>query len=329
MKDIFIPDSSSSEALVGPLHTVTWVTGDPDTMERALVKGYGLTSGGWSEPATDLKTYLGFSPDHNIRICIFTKKGAGANIAVRVISIADEVSAVRPEHLGLYTGGATLSFPMIDMPAHEKIMELQGIYSTIGIKEMDFTSPTGEIYTSAEIVYKAPDHVFLLGVTRPDIFVPTGPIDETTGVGGPSYSARCTHQAQEVMEFLRDVLGFEIRRDVVFEVGERSALLMPQGTRERFIQGFAPGSQTGYCVIMDHHEATRMTPASGLGPPNRGITMWSFLANDFDELRRRIDSANLNVLQDYTERQIPGLPSGPTMIVEDPDGFPIEIGSAM
>jgi catechol 2,3-dioxygenase-like lactoylglutathione lyase family enzyme len=167
-----------------------------------------------------------------------------------------------------------------------------------------------------------------MGVNRPEIFVPTGPIDPDTGVGGPSYSARCAAKAQETTEFFRDVLGFEIRRDVVFEVGERSALLMPQGTRERFIQCFAPGSQTGYCVIMDHHEATRLSPAPNLGPPHRGIVMWSFLTHDFDELRARIASSGVKILRDLADRSSPGLPEGPTMIIEDPDGFPLEIAAA-
>jgi catechol 2,3-dioxygenase-like lactoylglutathione lyase family enzyme len=260
-----------------------------------------------------------------VRINVFAKEGDGANVRVRVIHIADDVPEVRPEYLGLYAGGATLSFPMNDLRAHEERMNAIGISSTIGVKEMDFTSPAGEVYTSAEIVYKAPDHAFLMGVTRPDIFVPTGPIDPATGIGGPSYSARCLVNAQATMEFFRDVLGFEVRRDTVFEVGERSALLMPEGTRERFIQCFAPGSQTGYLVLMDHHEATIPSPAPGFGPPNRGIVMWSFLTSDFAEVKSRIAEAGLTMLQNEAERSSPGLPTGRTIIIEDPDGFPTEI----
>ncbi|MEE4210171.1 MAG: VOC family protein [Parvularcula sp.] len=328
MQDIFVPESAPGDALVSPLHTVTYVTASPGLLERALIGGYDLTAGGWNSPGREIKEYLGFRADHDLKINIFAKEGEGANIKVRVIHIADKVPEVRPEYLGLYTGGTTLSFPMEDLRAHEKRMNAIGVESTIGVKEMDFTSPKGEVYTSAEIVYKAPDHAFLMGVTRPDIFVPTGPIDPSTGIGGPSYSARCLGNAQETLEFFRDVLGFEVRRDVVFEVGERSALLMPEGTRERFIQCFAPGSQTGYCVLMDHHEATIPSPAPGFGPPNRGIVMWSFLARDFDEVKRRIADARIVILQREAGRSSPGLPSGRTMVIEDPDGFPIEICEA-
>jgi len=328
MQDIFVPNSLPSDAVVGPLHTVTYVTSQPETMERALTEGYGLKGTGWSKPDRDLKTYLGFDADHTVSINIFVKRGVGANVKVRLVHIADKVPEVRPEYLGLYRGGATLSFPMTDLRAHEKRMKAIGLESTIGVKEMDFTSPGGETYTSAEILYKAPDHAFLMGVTRPDIFVPTGPIDPATGIGGPSYSARCLGSAQATMEFFRDIFGFEVRRDVVFEVGERSALFMPEGTRERFIQCFAPGAQTGYCVLMDHYEATLPSPAPGFGPPNRGIVMWSFITSDFDKLHARIDAAGATNLQVAAVRSIPGLTNGRSMIVEDPDGFPIEIGEA-
>ena len=283
--DIFVPQSSTDDALVGPLHTVTYVTCDKTTVERIFVEGYGLDSSGWNRPEGDelkaANTYLGFESDHTWECCTFFKTGEGANVQIRVIALDQETPQVRPEYLGLYTGGATMSFPINDLHAHEKHMASIGVESTIGVKEMEFTSPSGETYVSAEIVYKAPENVFVMGVVRPDIFIPVGPVDPATGMGGSAYSARCITNADKTVEFFRDVLGFEIRRDVEFTVGERSALLMPEGTTERFIQAFAPGSATGYLVLMDHQDATRPSPAPGFGPPNRGIAMWSFATKEY------------------------------------------------
>ena len=325
MQDIFVPTSSPQDALVGPLHTVTYVTAEPDRLERILVEGYDLAGTGWVKAEEAVKTYLGFASGQTVAINCFTKHGEGANIQVRVCSIAEQVDSVRPQYLGLYLGGATLSFPMRDLAAHEQRMRAINVESTIGIKEMSFSTPAGETYISAEIVYKAPDFAFLMGVIRPDIFIPTGPIDPATGVGGPSYSARCLNKADAVVAFFRDVLGYEIRRDTVFEVGERSALLMPQGTKERFIQGFAPGSRTGYLVLMDHGEATRPSPAAGFGPPHRGIVMWSFLTRDLAAVADRARGAGITELQPIQTRQIPGLGEASSLILADPDGFPIEI----
>lgn len=325
MQDIFIPESAPEDALVQQLHTVTIITNDRHGFERIFTEGYGLTSSGWRKPNKETRRYLGFSNEHEIALCGFNKVGEGANVQVRVIHVAQETPQVRPEWMGLYEGGATLSFPMVDLHAHEKRMQEIGVESTIGVKEMDFTSPTGETYTSAEIVYKAPEHVFVMGVTRPDIFVPTGPIDPETGIGGPSYSARCIVKADEVNNFLADVLAYEIRRDTYFEVGERSALHMPEGTKERFIQAFAPGASTGYLVLMDHEEATVPSPAPGRGAPNRGIGMWSFLTKDINEVRRRAEAAGTTILHYIEERQSPFMPAGRSIILQDPDGFPIEV----
>ncbi|MEM9880110.1 MAG: VOC family protein [Pseudomonadota bacterium] len=327
-EDIFVPKSSAEDALVGPLHTVTYVTSDKSTVEQIFTQGYGLARSGWMAPTPDQQRYLGFEGTGDIEICAFNKVGEGANIQTRVIYVNEGAPEVRPAYDGLYTGGATLSFPMHDMRAHEKVMAGIGVHSTIGVKEMEFTSPAGETYISAEIVYKAPEHVFVMGVTRPDIFVPTGPIDPATGVGGPSYSARCMNVADETVDFFRDVLGYEIRRDAQFEVGERSALLMPEGTKERFVQGFAPGASTGYVVLMHHGEATKHSPAPGFGPPNRGIGMWSFAAPDVAAVYDRAKAFGLSDVTAPTVMQSPFLPETKTLLMKDPDGFPIEVFEA-
>ena len=327
--DIFVPQSSPDDAIVAQLHTVTYVSNDKTKVEEIFTKGYGLDSTGWQRPdgaeREALAAYLGFDPEHSWECCAFFKSGEGANVQIRVIALEQEMPLVRPDYDGLYAGGATMSFPINDLHAHEKHMETIGVESTIGVKEMEFTSPSGETYVSAEIVYKAPDNVFVMGVVRPDIFVPVGPIDPATGMGGSAYSARCITAADETISFFRDVLGFEIRRDVEFTVGDRSALLMPEGTTERFVQAFAPGSSTGYLVLMDHQEATKPSPAPSYGPPNRGIAMWSFATGDIENVRQRAVDAGIEVVQPPGIHGSPCLPDGQSMMLRDPDGFLIEI----
>jgi hypothetical protein len=106
-------------------------------------------------------------------------------------------------------------------------------------------------------------------------------------MGGSAYSARCVTATEDTLAFFRDVLGFEIRRDVEFTVGERTALLKPEGTTERFLQAFAPASATGYLVLMDHQAATKPSPAPNYGPPNRGIGIWSFATKNIDDVHKR------------------------------------------
>lgn len=328
-EDIFVPKSKPEDALIGPLHTVTYVTADKEGVEKAFRQGYGLDASGWRQPSAEefetLNPYFGFAPSDTWETCAFYKSGEGRNIQIRAIHVHQETPLVRPAYEGLYTGGATISFPINDLRSHKKVMADLGIESTIGVKEMEFTSPTGETYISAEIVYKAPDNIFVMGVTRPGIFVPVGPVDPATGMGGPAYSARCVSEADATVDFFKNVLGYEIRRDVNFVVGERSAIIMPEGTTERFIQGFAPGASTGYVVLMDHGEATKHSPAPQFGPASRGIAMWSFPTKNIDEVYKRAQEAGAEILQTPGDAQSPFLSNKKSLIMKDPDGFPIEV----
>jgi len=323
-QDIFVPQSQSEDALVEQLHTVTYVTADKEGVQRAFVKGYGLNSSGWSCPSDPvLSRYFGFSND-KWEVCSFDRPGAGANVQVRAIYNPVKTSRVRHNCDGLIVGGATISFPKTDLYAHEKIMLDLGFESTIGVKEMEFQSPTGEVYTSAEIIYYAPENVYLLAVKRPDIFVPVGPSDPEKGLAGPAYSARCIADADKIIDFLKTVMGFEIRRDVVFPIGEKSAMLLPEGSEERFIQAFAPGSSTGYLVLMDHGDDNKFSEAPGLGTPQRGIVMWSFRTKNIDEVYKRALNVGAEIIHAPTDFGSLCLQSQKTLLLKDPGGFMIE-----
>ena len=328
-EDIFVPKSRPEDALVGPLHTVTLVTAEPGRLRTALTDGYGLTHSGWAAPSpeqrTKLNPYFGLDDDEDWTVGSFSKEGDGANITIRVITVDDRHPTVRPSYEGLYTGGATVSFPITDLRKHEQRMSAIGVKSTIGVKEMEFQSPEGETYVSAEIVYEGPDNIFLLGVTRPGIFVPVGPIDNSTGLGGPAYSARCITQPDATIAFFNDVLGYEIRRDIELQVTPPSAINLPDGVAERFVQGFAPGSSTGYIVLMDHGDDTKFGSAPDHGPPNRGIGIWSFPTADIDSVFERAKSHGADVLFPPGRHGSPLGTDSRTLLMKDPDGFLIEI----
>ena len=328
IEDIFIPKSSANDALVQQLHTVTYVTTDKETLERAFIQGYGLTHSGWKSPPLSERTiynkYFGFT-GNDWEISTFYKSGEGANIQIRVIYNPENTTIVRQNCDGLIVGGATISFPKEDLRAHEDIMTDIGFTSTMGVKEMEFQAPTGEVYTSAEIIYFAPENAYLLAVKRPDTFVPVGPIDKATGIGGPAYSARCIADADSIIHFFETVMGYEIRRDVIFPIGDISAMLLPKGSQERFIQAFAPGSNTGYLVLMDHLQDNIASTAPVIGTPSRGITMWSFKTDDIEEVYRRAQSAGTTILHGLSTFNSPCLESSRTLLMKDPGGFYIEI----
>ncbi len=327
MEDIFVPKSRPEDALVKQLHTVTYATAEPDRLRQILSEGFGLNPAdelphGDTHPAS-VSEHLGFSTSDAWGATILRKEGVGQNVQVRVLSVDTAQPQVRRDHSGRDLGVVTLSFPMKDLQAHEQHMTGLDVESTIGVKEMEFASPDGETYISAEILYKAPENVLLLGVKRPDVFVPVGPIDENTGLGGPAYSARCVADPDRMLQVLKDVMGFEIRRDAVFTIGERSGLMLPEGTQERFIQAFAPGAGTGYVILMDHFDVARQ-PAAPTAPPSRGLVMWSFETVDLDEVVGRAEKQGLKILSPPARVASPGLPASRVAVIEDPEGFPLE-----
>lgn len=327
-EDIFIPKSKPADALVEQLHTVTVVTSDKDGTQRAFLDGYGLDWSGWQSPErqnrAQLNAYFGLTGTA-WQMAAFYKKGIAANIAVRVIYTPDPAPQVRTSYDGLINGGATISFPKADLRAHEKTMKACGFTSTMGVKELEFQSPTGELYTSAEIIYYAMEHCYLLAVKRPEIFVPVGPIEPGTGLSAPAYSARCISDAGPILEFMQSVLGFEVRRDVVFPIGDQSAMLLPQGSKERFIQVFAPGASTGYMVLMDHFEDSKPPSTETLGPPSRGIVMWSYKTKDLGAVYTRALEFGADILRPPGVYTSPYLDLPRSMILKDPGGFPLEI----
>jgi hypothetical protein len=260
-----------------------------------------------SESYEGLNNYFGFEKSSKWKYVRFDKQGAGKNIGIRVIHPDHLLPVIRPTYEGLYKGGATISCPIQDIPRHQAEMSELGIESTIGIKEMEFESPSGETYISSEIVYEGPDNIFVLGVTRPEIFIPIGPIDKDIGIGGVAYSARCITETDNTIDFFEQVLGFEIRRDVKFDVDNRSAINLPEGTTERFIQGFSPGSSSGYVVFMDHGEATKYREMDYYDAPYRGLVMWSFPTLNLNEIYERALKFGVEILHPPNNYKSPAL----------------------
>jgi len=296
--DIFVPTSNPEDALVSALHTITYVTADPQGLERMLSQGMDLECSAWVEPSEaerkSLNPYFGFAPEDRWQTCTFYRRGDVANIQIRAICVTEDKPMTRPEIDGRYFGGATIGFPMFNIAEREKTMASAGIESSVGLKELEFTNAEGQTYVSSEIHFLGTENIFIMGVQRPDIFIQVGTIDPDTDIGAPAYSARCVKGLEEVKQFFDQVLGYEIRRDMAMTVGPNSGLRLAEGMPERFVQGFAPGSSSGYVVFMEHGGMGIPTPAPSVGPPNRGVVMWSFATNSFDEVYARAQAAGRN-----------------------------------
>ncbi|MEM1230393.1 MAG: VOC family protein [Pseudomonadota bacterium] len=328
MQDLFEPSSDGAQALVGALHTVTCLTTPESDLGATLEQGLALSASPFAGNLREAAAYLGLPGAQGLTLTGYNRSDAGRNVQVRVITSAQAGAAVRPEPRGQFPGGLSLGFPMHEMPSWVARMKDAGIEAAVGIKEMTFTSPAGDDYTSAEVHFPAAENIFLLGVRRPETFRPVGPMSNEEPIGAAAYSARCVTDADAVIDFYRDTFGYEIRRDASFEVTGPSGLRLAPGTQERFVQAFAPGTASGYLVFLDHGDQRELSPAPTAGPPARGLVLWSFPTARLDAMYERITALNLTLRQPPGAHGSPLLPAGRSLIFEDPDGFPIELFEA-
>ena len=324
-EDVFAPQSTPDEALVGPLHTITYVTADSTGAQRFFVDGLGLDAGDVVSLGAEQAAYLGVQAATEAQC--FSLPSAGRDSQIRALYVGADSPLLRAGIDGRHVGGLSIGFPMTDLAAREQIVAIAGFDSSVGVKLIEFTSPDGISYVSEEIHFLAPENVFVLGVKRPDGFRAVGPLDESAGIGAPAYSAQCLADADAAIPFYRDVLGYEIRRDVDLTVAEPSGLKLHDGMKERFIMAFAPGAGTGYLVFLDHYAANIPPPVMPIGPPARGIAMWSFPAAELEPVHNRAKDFGAPIMQPPGTHGSPFV-DGRSMIIEAPGGYPVEIFSS-
>jgi len=331
--DIFVAQSRPEDAIVGPLSMITYITADEAGAYKLFVDGMGLQASDWYVPAAserpDLDAHFGFKSSDSWKCRYFFRTDEGQNIQIRLISCGSDYPQIRPKVDGTYLGGLSIGFPLSNSDTREVHMRSVGFPSVIGVKRLEFSSPSGETYVSEEVHFTGPENIYVLAVKRPDIFVPVGPINTEDEIGAPAYSAICVADCDAAIAFYRDILGYEIRRDMTMEVGDNSGLKLRKGSSERFVQAFAPGANSGYLVLLNHGEDKKHAQSvEHFGPPYRGLAMWSFPSSDIHEVAGRAKASGVTIKQGLKTMQSPFLPETDMLILEGPNGFPVEIYAA-
>lgn len=247
---------------------------------------------------------------------------------VRVLAMDPPGPVIRPGMDVLREGGLSVGFAVRNRAEMEQCVargEALGIGTTAGITTIEFRRPDGSPYEALETHFTAPDEVYGLGVGRPEDLPPVGPIEPGQMIGGPAYSAQVVNHADDDVAFYRDVLGFEVRRDVdLTSSGPAGGLGLEAGTVMRFLQLYAPGSETGYLVMLDFRGAGR--PQAGpVRPPGRGVAMWTFPTDDLPAVLARCREAGIRVLAGPVALDSPLLGPHRAATVLTPHGFLVEL----
>ncbi|RPH92690.1 MAG: hypothetical protein EHM68_16805 [Lysobacterales bacterium] len=326
-RDPMEPQSDPATALSSPLRSATVVTGDLDATRRFYQGAMGMMPV-FSElsgaAAAALAGHWDLPPLETLRIITFSRSDLPGGMTVRALVVPASSPSSRPAYGAAYPGGLGIGFPVAGLGMRETIVEAYGFRSAAGIMAMQFPRADGSLYKVEEAIFEAPDDVLVLGVDRHELRS-IGPIDPALGLGGPAYSSMIVGDADAIVPLLEGVLGYERRREFVFESrGPEGGLQVPSGTRFRFQQWFAPGASSGYLVIMDPLEARRPAPAP-LGPRSRGLAMWTFEVADLAAAEARAREVGVAILKPAAVLELPGVGAVRSLMLATPDGFPVEL----
>ena len=311
--DPLIAASVADPSAASPLRQVTLFVDDESAARRFFVDAMTMVAMPTHKLSAAAARRVGLARDANA--LVMTRPGLEA-ANVRIFSSPSAPPPLRPTHAAQAPGGLAMGMPVADQMKREKIVSAAGFTSVVGATQMTLPRGDGSTYTVNEIHYRAPSGVLVLGIDR-GAMRPVGPIDAASRIGGPAYASIVVADLPASERFMKHVLRYEKRRDAVFtSAGSKGGLGLPDGQRFAFQQWFAPGSTTGYVILMDMLDVPS-PPAAG-GFARTGLVMLGFDAADLGAIaeRARVAGARIIAKPDAKSR---------SLILAMPDGFLIEI----
>jgi catechol 2,3-dioxygenase-like lactoylglutathione lyase family enzyme len=291
--DPFRAQGDPQAALVGPLERATLVVEDAQTATQFFRDAMRMRLASETEPdestAAAQRRLWNLPPSYRWRELRFDRPGAAGAVEVRVLVMRGG-APIRPDMQSRLLGGLSLGFPVANQRRLESRVKRLGVTSTAGITVLNMPRGDGGTYRVEEIHYRGPEGLYALGVWREQSLVPIGAIDAAAGLGGPAYSGIVVVNSDREIEFFQRALGWELRRDIELATsGPQGGLGLPEGTRYRFLQLFAPGAVTGYLVLLDFKDRNIANPVVPR-MPNRGLVAWTFETRDLDAVLARIEA---------------------------------------
>ena len=324
------PGKTQGDALVGPLAAVTVVTDDMSNCRRFYSELMGL------QPTPDaipqqarapLARLWGLADAGDWEHTLYQQPNSPDMPFLRVLGVSGQRPAVRPGMNALLEGGLAVGFACADMAELIAKGDSMGFGTVAGVTRIPLHRPDGSPYEALETHLRAPDDVYVLGIARPSDLAPICPIAEGSLTGGPAYSSQVINNGQRSLDFYTEVLGYEVRRDIQLpSEGPTGGLLdVPPGSNMRFLQVFAPGSESRYLVFLDWFDVGVEAVAPSQ-PPNRGMVMWSFMTTDLDAVLQRAETFGAERLggpEVVEEGAFGGVTRRATLAA--PNGFAIEL----
>ncbi|MDX1480370.1 MAG: VOC family protein [Woeseiaceae bacterium] len=295
--DPIAPASSAKDAFSGPIACITLITNDAEATRRFYCELLGMQElDNSSPPETDLAARLwGLPDDYSCSEMLLGRPSTPGHPALRVLVSDHAAPSVRPDYAARLEGGLSVGFAMRDIDAVVERGARLGFRTTAGVGALDMQRADETAYQVFECHFTAPDDVYALGVQRPPDLAAIGPIADGEQVGGPAYTGQVMNHRQQTLAFYTEVLGYEVRRRMtVAGPLVEQGLGLPAGTSFEFLQVFAPGSSSGYFIVLDFGDAGLANEC--IAPPCRGIVLWTFPVRSADTVAAAAAPAGCEII---------------------------------
>lgn len=329
-KDPLAPRSTGENTPIRPLHTVTLCTADVEAALRFYRDALGLRARGplpvQSGERRVRRTLWGIAEDLGWEIYLLDRPAVPEAIRIRLIALDRETPYARNSWNPKQPGGFSLGFPTLDLHAWDREIRARGFDSLNPLAQYQVPREDGTLYGIHETVFKGPDFVHAVGISRRDGMPQLGPVDPRDGRGGPAYSGQVVENSDAVLDFYTRLLGLELRSDREWKSqGTKGALNVPDGTAFRFSILYAPGAATGHLLFLDFREPISLATGVAPRPPNRGLVMWSFPVRDAAETEKRLRAAGATIVGGPVILDSVDLGRHRALTVLAPNGFLVEL----
>lgn len=289
--------SRAEGAFSGPIACITLITNDADATRRFYCELLGMRELHNSSPLdADLAARLWGLPDgFAFTEILLGRTSPSGQPVLRVLVSNDAAPSVRPEYSARLEGGLSVGFAMRDIDAVVERGARLGFRTTAGVGALDMRHADGAPYRVFECHFTAPDDVYALGVQRPPDLAAIGPIADGEQVGGPAYTGQVMNHREQTLAFYTEVLGYEVRRTMtVAGPLVEQGLGLPEGTSFEFLQVFAPGSSSGYFIVLDFGDAGIANER--IAPPSRGVALWTFPVRSVDAVAAAAEPSGCEII---------------------------------
>ncbi len=327
--DALAPTSDPSTALTSPLKLITVSTNSLEESRLFYETGMGMTFEGPLELSKQQRQSLveqwALPKDADWQAYRFYRPDADDIAQIQLLVFEQNFPAINNSWSALELGTFSMGFPNQDQISHEKKIKRLGFGALNELEIYKVPRPDGSLYEIEETIYTAPDFVHAVGIHRGNGMAQVGAVDKN-GVGGPAYSALIVEDAQKMIDFMQDVLGWELRSDRQWKsAGTKGALNVPDGTEFRFSILYSQGARSGHALVVEYLNVD--TVDNGVPPrlPNRGIGMWSVATKDLARVIKNAEQNKQSILSAAKPINHPVFGSVRAAILQAPNGLMIEV----